>query len=703
MSPKINSREAHQLLLDILNAIPDPVLAKDSEGKIVFANQKVTQMYQTSLAQIVGKEDHEFTGDIEMSQAYKKSVADVIEKGKTQKVYEKAIDTNTGDLYHYESLKTPFKDEHGNDFVTIFARDVTHFTSEIDEAEKHRKRLEHILNVSGEGLWDYDVVNSKVYHNHQWELLTGIEKSDNSFIEYQNRILSEDKERVLKAIADLMEHDAVYDIEYRMVRADDDKTIWIWDRGKVVERDESGAPLRLVGLAQDITDKKVNQLKIENLAFYDLLTKLPNRALLEEKLQQELQYAKRHSVFGACLFLDLDFFKQLNDTYGHQVGDDLLIQISNRIKSIVRDSDTVARLGGDEFVVLLHDLDSDAPNAALKAQNLADLISRAITEPIKLETNAGNRIISYSITVSIGIALYGNDNQNSQSILKLADAALYHAKLRGRDNSIIFDPSMEDKIQRKIDIERLIRESIKQEQFYLNYQPQYDHGGNLIGCEALLRLDNEFKANPFELVSIAEESNLILSIGSWVLEQSCMTLKNWHTSRLKRIDLAINVSAKQVWQKDFVENTLRIIEKTGVNPSHIKLEITESVLLKDIEGTLTKFEKLRQCGIKFSLDDFGVGYSSLGYLRNLPFDEIKIDKSFIKGLTDTGSDLAMVKSILFLGESFGIKVVAEGVETIDQLSLLKKLGACVFQGYFFAKPMTDEELEKIELKFNAEP
>lgn len=689
--PPITQKQA-QLYLDTLNAIPEPTIVKDGDGNFVFANQYVADLYQTTSDEMIGKDDAYFTDDEDQAKVFRDSVQHVIAGMQIETVFDETTDINTGEKCTFESLKVPFKNSDGDINVAIYARNVTSISELKDQAEQDANRLKYVLDVSGEGMWDWLSGTNKVNHNKQWEVITGVVKSDNSFKEFQNCILGEDKVRVTQAIQEMMEKNKPFDIEYRMIRANDGEQIWVWDRGRVVERDDEGYPTRAVGLIQDITEKKSNQTKIESMAFYDVLTKLPNRALLQDRIHQAIEHCKRFENLGAILFLDLDHFKLLNDAYGHQAGDELLTEVANRIKTVIRAEDTVARLGGDEFVIVLSELDNDKFKAAMKAENIAKAVHKVIDTPIALKFQEG--VLEYSITVSIGITLFDEHTADIDSLLRLSDVALYSAKDSGRDSSVFFDPDMQQKLDFSIQLEQELRHSISQQDFVLHYQPQYDINNSLIAAEALIRWNHPKlgMVNPVEFISIAEDSNLIVPIGRWVLAEACAQLARWQSDpHLAHLTLSINISAKQVWQKNFVKETIDIITRSRADQSKLKLELTESVLLKDIDDTAKKLRLLKGFGLSFSLDDFGTGFSSLSYLKNLPIDEIKIDQTFIRDIMVDESDLVMVKTIISLGENFGITVVAEGVETKPQLDLLKSYSCDVYQGFYFSKPLPYEE------------
>lgn len=675
-------------MLDVINAIPEPIMAKDRHGKFIFSNQALANLYNTTTTEIIGKEDSYFTGDFEQAKLFKESVQAIIKGKKTQTIYERATDTKTGITHSFHSIKTPFVDSKGEDNVVIVATNITDIINLKNLAEKNERRLTGILGVSDEGMWDWNTQTNDVFHNPKWETITGVVDGENSFEEYQRCIFKGDKDKVNKAIQGLLEENAPYNIEYRMVRPSDGKQIWIWDRGVVLEHNDQGEPIWVVGIVQDITDKKTNQEKIESLAFYDVLTQLPNRALLQDRMQQAIEHFKRTKEYGAVLFLDLDRFKELNDTYGHQAGDGLLIEVANRIQAVLRMEDTVARFGGDEFVIIVNSLSPDMLKAALKAENIASNICQAVNNSYSLTTTKEK--VDYQVSASIGIALIDSMDIEPPQLLQLADVALYRAKENGRDNYVIFNPKMQEQLNHTIKLEKEIRLSIKRSDFTLYYQPQYDIKGNLIAAEALIRwIHPELGlVSPGDFITVAEDSNLIVPIGSWVLTEACKQLKQLQSDkRYQHISLSVNISAKQILQKNFVSDVIKIVTESKINKGKLKLELTESVLLKDMEDTIEKLQQLQHFGVHFSLDDFGTGYSSLGYLKNLPISELKIDRSFIQDITDEESDLIMVKTIIDLGKNFGLNVVSEGVETKLQLNTLATLGCDIYQGFYFSKPL----------------
>lgn len=690
-------KEKNRLLLSIVNAMPDPIVAKDWDGNFIFGNKSVAELYGTTPKEMVGKEDSFFTGNKEQGAFFKKNVQDIMQRFETENVYEASTDKVSGEIRYFNSLKIPFKNKKGDLHVAVISKDVTEITQLKNLAESNAKRLKYALEVSGEGMWDWNTKTNVVFQNKQWEEITGVKHSEKSFEEFQSLILEEDRDYVTNSLNALAQDKAPYDIEFRFKHRNG-SIMWIWDRGQVVEFDEEGNAVLMVGIMQDITQQKNNQLKIESMAFYDSLTKLPNRSLLNDRLKVAIEHSKRSKKCGAVMFLDLDHFKTINDSYGHQAGDELLIIVAERLKNIMRADDTVARFGGDEFVIIINDLDCDPIRAAIKAQEIAHKIRAEISKKIKINLNNMTQEVDYYITASVGISVFEADENNATELLQLADLALYQAKKNGRDDCAMFDPAMQKKIDYTTLLEKEMRHSLKNRDFVLHYQPQYDSSNQLVAAEALIRWHHPELGiiRPDDFISIAEDSNLILPIGNWVLEEACEQLKRWQINpKQQHIQLSINVSAKQIWQKEFVQDVKNIVTAANIDTSKLTLEITESVLLGDINEVAQKLQQLVDFGLSFSLDDFGTGYSSLGYLKNLPIKELKIDQSFVRDLRDNESDLIMVKSIIDLGKNFGLSVVAEGVETECHFKLLKNLHCDVYQGYYFNRPLSIADFDQL--------
>jgi diguanylate cyclase (GGDEF)-like protein len=446
----------------------------------------------------------------------------------------------------------------------------------------------------------------------------------------------------------------------------------------------------LVIVYHDVTDLHLASAEIQSLAFYDPLTHLPNRRLLIDRLEQATASSARTGREAALLFIDLDHFKTLNDTLGHDVGDLLLQQVAQRLTSCVREGDTVARLGGDEFVVMLADLSEQAVDAATQVETVAKKILDALNQVYRLATH------EYRSTPSIGVTLFSGHGCAIDELLKQADIAMYQAKRAGRNTVRMFDPAMQAAISARAAMELDLRKALLEREFVLYYQPQVDASGRVIGAEALLRWRHPERGlvSPAEFIPLAEETGLILPLGQWVLETACTQLAAWTAMpETAHLSLAVNVSARQFSLPHFVQEVLAVIEQTGVPPTQLKLELTESLLLENAEEVIAKMLALKERGVSFSLDDFGTGYSSLSYLKRLPLDQLKIDRSFVRDILIDPNDAAIARTVVALGQSLGLAVIAEGVETEAQRGFLAANGCLTYQGYLFSPPLPAPEFE----------
>jgi diguanylate cyclase (GGDEF)-like protein/PAS domain S-box-containing protein len=463
-------------------------------------------------------------------------------------------------------------------------------------------------------------------------------------------------------------------------------------------KNEAGEVTNYIGSYYDISKLKHAEEKIQELAFFDQLTGLPNRVLLIDRVRQALNANTRSKSFGALLFIDLDNFKTLNDSLGHDMGDLLLKKAAQRISSCVRADDTVARFGGDEFVVLLANLGTQkAKAAALQAEAVGEKILAAFTEVFQLDT------YEYPCTPSVGVTLFSPEDRNVDELLKRADLAMYDAKTAGRNGLRFFDPAMQTMISARAALETDLREDLKKERLLLHYQPQVDHEGRLLGAEALARWPHAERGmvSPSEFIPVAESTGLILPLGALMLKIACRQLARWSADpATERLTVAINVSALQMRQKNFVEQVRAIIEQTGADPHRLKIELTESTLVSNVEDVIAKMDKLKAIGIGFSLDDFGTGYSSLSYLKRLPLDQLKIDRSFVKDVLVDPNDAAIAQMIIALSKSLGLSVIAEGVETEEQYSFLARHGQLNYQGYLFGRPLPPEDFERLARAFS---
>ena len=457
-------------------------------------------------------------------------------------------------------------------------------------------------------------------------------------------------------------------------------------------KDEKLQTTHYVAIFNDLSELKKSAKEIQNLAFYDTLTKLPNRSLFLDRFSTALSTASRTNSFGAILHIDLDRFKIVNDTQGHDCGNLLLIEVANRLKSCVRATDTVARLGSDEFIVLIEDVSDNMDDTSRKVGLVAEKIRKSLARPYYC---SGHQLLSSS---SIGVSLYCGNEKSVDAIVQHAEMAMYQAKSAGRNSIRFFDPVMQNRVAAHAALENDLRHAIARQQLHLHYQMQVDNKHRPTGAEALLRWTHPERGLilPGVFIPIAEESTLILEIGQWVMDSACKQLSLWaDNDQTSNLTLAVNVSAKQFAIPDFVGSVANVLKAYQVDPALLKLELTESVMLDDMASTVEKMHALKSLGVSLSMDDFGIGYSSLSYLKQLPLDQLKIDQGFIQGITKDGSDAMLVQTIIDLAANFNLKVIAEGVETQAQLAFLKHHECMAFQGFLFGMGLPVNEFERL--------
>lgn len=465
-------------------------------------------------------------------------------------------------------------------------------------------------------------------------------------------------------------------------------------------KNEAGKVAYFIAVKQDISERKDIEAQMHDLAFYDPLTHLPNRRLLLDRLGKALAGSGRSRSHGALMFLDLDHFKKLNDIHGHDVGDLLLVEVARRISGCIREQDSAARLGGDEFVIMLEDLSDDAEEAARQAEAVAEKIRAAIARPYSLKRIAtdGIEAVEHYCTSSIGVTLFCGRDESVEELLRWTDMAMYQAKSAGRNVIRFFDPDMQAAVEARVAMEEDLRLALETGQLRLYYQAQVNNSRRTHSAEALLRWmhPQHGLVAPMQFIPLAEETGLILPIGQWVLDTACAQLAKWKADPAMRdLTLAVNVSAKQFRQPDFVEQVTATVERHGINPLLLKLELTESTVLENAEDAIVKMGALKEYGVRLSLDDFGTGYSSLSQLKMLPLDQIKIDRSFVRDIATSNGDAVMVMTMVDLGMNFEVEVIAEGVETEEQFRLLQRYGCGSSQGYLFSRPVPLEQFEAL--------
>ena len=437
-------------------------------------------------------------------------------------------------------------------------------------------------------------------------------------------------------------------------------------------------------------EKSRAEATIRHQALYDELTDLPNRRLMYNQLNREIARSSRHGHLGAILFLDLDYFKNVNDSLGHAVGDKLLQQVAARLTGRLRNEDTVSRLGGDEFVILLPEIANNADQALTRAHACASDLRQLFQEPFLVEGH------TLHISASIGIVLFPLDESTPGDLLQQADVAMYRAKDEGRDGFCLFHPGMQEELEARLKIQRGLRRALCEDQLELYYQPQVDVQGRILGAEALVRWHHPRLGlvSPADFIPIAEETGLIYQLGDWVLETACRHIRQ--LSEQAPLVISINISPKQFREPAFVEHVKEVVEKSGIDPGLLHLEITEGTVLDNVEQSIAHMESLKECGIGFSIDDFGTGYSSLAYLKRLPIEALKIDRSFVLDVIDDRNDAVLVETIIVMARHLGLEVIAEGVETREVLSFLAQKGCRKFQGYLFSRPVPFAKLTALE-------
>jgi diguanylate cyclase (GGDEF)-like protein/PAS domain S-box-containing protein len=572
----------------------------------------------------------------------------------------------------------------GEPCILSVTRDIT----ERKAAEDQLRKLSQAIEQSSDSVVITNVDAEIEYVNEAFVRSTGYSREE--AMGKNPRVLHSGKtpQETYTAMWEAMGHGRPWSGEFYNQRKDGSQYIE-WAAISPIHQ-PNGSVTHYLAVKTDITTKKAAEERINNLAFFDPLTELPNRRLLLDRLKQATAASARSGRTGALLFIDLDNFKTLNDTLGHDIGDLLLQQTALRLVGCVREGDTVSRLGGDEFVLLLESLSENAQDAATGAEAVGEKILIAINQPYQL---AGFTCHS---SPSIGVTLFADHHGSLEDLLKRADLAMYKAKEAGRNTLRFFEPEMQAAVTTRAALESDLREAVQSDQFLLHYQAQVDRVGAITGVEALLRWQHPQRGlvSPLTFISLAEDTGLIVPIGLWVLETACSQLSAWsRRPEMRHLSIAVNVSARQFYQLDFVEKVLQILEKTGANPRRLKLELTESLLVSNIEDVITKMLTLKAMDVGFSLDDFGTGYSSLSYLKRMPLDQLKIDQGFVRDILTDPNDAAIAKMVVALAESMGLAVIAEGVETEAQRDFLAGLGCHAYQGYLFGRPLPLKELE----------
>ncbi len=671
-------RHSEAAFRSLVESSPDNIIRYDTDCRAVYVNQMLEATTKLTPALLLGQTPtgRVFEGNNDR-QHYEAALRQVIATGEPQEI-EIQVRNHQGELRIHHVRMAAERDETGVVGALAFGRDIT----DIIRAEVEL-RIAAIAFESLEAITITDAEQRIIKVNRSFCRITGYTAEE---------ALGKTPGQLLKS----GRHDPMFYTEmWRCLTYEKHWQGEIWNRRKngdiypewlniTAVSDPSGRVCNYVAAFSDISLHKKAEAEIHTLAFYDPLTSLPNRRLLLDRLEHTMASSARNKRHGAVLILDLDRFKELNDTKGHNIGDLLLIEVAARLQECVRADDTVARLGGDEFVVILVDLGPNPRQAASQAENIAEKMRSTINRSFNLQGS------EYHTSPSIGISLFGNQEISIDELLKRADTAMYQAKHSGRNAIRFFDPTTHAAMEARIALDTDLRRALPEDQLILYFQPQIEGSGRVLGAEALLRWQHPKKGmvSPLTFISLAEDTGLIVPIGQWVLETACRQLKTWESDPVSRYwSLAVNVSAQQFRQEDFVEKVLSIVAQSGIDPGRLKLELTESLVLDNVDDTIGKMQALKAAGLCFSLDDFGTGYSSLAYLSRLPLDQVKIDQSFVRNIGVTGADEVIIQTILGMAENLSLEAIAEGVETEEQLDFLRRSGCTYFQGYLFGRPI----------------
>lgn len=604
--------------------------------------------------------------------------------------------TRTGDSIPYSFHGRPL-DIAGKRFCLGVGRDITERKKAELEINRAKQRLDLALSGSNLAIWDWDLVANQVYFSDGWAQTLDSRPTDKPGEVFSgDEVLTwnhpDDAERFRAALlAAAKGETADFECEYR-VPGPDGNWVWMQSRGKVAERNAAGRAMRMTGTTSNVTERKIAEDRVEFLATRDPLTGLPNRMLLNDRLEQGVANAARKKSRLAFMFIDLDRFKTINDSLGHDVGDELLKRVAARLSACVRATDTVARLGGDEFAVILENLPTGNDEEDQEgAQNVADKMIASLAAPIMIN---GQHLTT---SCSIGIGIYPSDGHDPQTLMKHADVAMYDAKAKGRNNYQFFSHEMNSRAQERLSIENFLRTALRRNELLLYYQPRVSFlTGHVTGMEALIRWQHPRRGliEPDKFIGVAEDSGLIVPIGEWVFENSFKQIAEWREKTGRDLQLAVNLSVGQMFDGDRLIRAIDIAAKAAnLDPTVVELELTESMLLKNITETAELLTRLGKMGVGLAIDDFGTGYSSLSYLKQLPVDTIKVDSSFVQDIGADPNDEAIIRAIIAMTHSLKLNVVAEGVETEDQYRVLRDLECDEYQGYFFSRPLPAAEFE----------
>ncbi len=687
-------REREKRLDVTLNSIGDAVIVTDSKGQITRMNPVAESLTGWHFSEAKGQP---LTRVFHIINAITRKPAQnpvekVMEHGQIVGLANHtALIAKDGTEYQIADSAAPIKDDNGSILgIILVFHDVTEEYQLHQQIQNNADRFQHVHAITGAYVWETDADGRITYISEQCHTIKGYRAEQligRKLFEY----MPEDKKTQLKDILLNMAKHKQTKFSLRLKNTlPDGRVVWEQIRGGGLF-DENQTLIGLRGAGISITEQVEAEERIKKLAFFDPLTHLPNRRMFLDRLKNAVTAAMRHHKFGAILFIDLDHFKNLNDSLGHDIGDELLKQIAQRLRTQLRGEDTAARLGGDEFIILFTELGDTEDSAIAHAHIVTEKIQQALAKEFYLKDH------SYHLTLSIGITLFPQPDTEIHDLIKQADTALYRAKAAGRNQYQFFSKEMQEAADQRLTIEKELHSALLQNQLRLYFQPQVNQKQQVIGAEALLRWHHPEKGvlSPAAFIDIAEESSLILKIGDWVLKTAFQYRQQWQQSGLlnEQQKLSINISPKQLRQDSFIPTVIELLEKYQLDGNLFIFEITENVFLYDLDAIIHKINHLRDYGIWFSIDDFGTGYSSLAYLKLLPIRELKIDRNFVKDIGHDTNDQAIIETIIAMAKHMQLQVIAEGVETDLQLTFLHQHGCFHYQGYYFSKPLPQNDFE----------
>jgi diguanylate cyclase (GGDEF)-like protein/PAS domain S-box-containing protein len=674
----------------LLRNASDGLHVLDHSGHLVFVSDEFCSMLGYSRQELLGRHASFWDADLPPRELDAKVAAQFESASRTQ--FETHHRRKDGTVFPVEVSGKPL-DILGRRLLFNSSRDITERRTAQQRIDQAIEALRESQEIAAMGSYVLDLQRGTWEGSDMLDRLLGIDsRHDHTIQGWAALVAPEDRVMMAEYLAhEVLEQGRPFDREYRIIRPIDGALRWVHGLGRL-SLDASGRPLQMLGTVQDITARREAESKAEHLARFDALTDLPNRTLLYDRLAHAMSASERDQEYCALLFVDLDHFKKVNDTIGHQAGDQLLVEAARRMRQAVRASDTVARFGGDEFVLVLEGLGREPLQAGAHARRVADKVLAGISGHYEL----GGQ--TFYCTVSIGATLFRGSADSVETVLRHADLAMYRTKQGGRNAVSFFETSMQVELAQRTALESELRAALRNHEFVLYFQPQFDRAGALTGAEALLRWNHPSRGLllPGEFISLAEETGIIVPLGQWVLDAACARLAAWAGAAATReLVLAINASARQFAQADFVQCVLTSLRQAGAAPSRLKIELTESTVLDNLRDGFDKMQALKASGISFALDDFGTGSSSLSYLTRLPLDQLKIDKSFVDDLPADPQDAMVAQTIIAMGKGLGLNVLAEGVETPAQWAFLMQHGCDAFQGYHFGKPMPVEAFEAL--------